>query len=46
MKDSKERLSVTGKMTSGGANVAGVMLAIGASVFLILSGIALVIAAG
>lgn len=45
LKDSKERLSVTGKMTSGAANVAGLMLALGACAFLILSGVALVIAA-
>ena len=45
MQDSKERLSVTGKMTSGGANIAGIMLAIGASMFLILSGVALILAA-
>lgn len=45
MKHSKERLSVTGKMTEGGANLAGVLLAMGASTFLILSGVALILAA-
>lgn len=45
MKHSKERLSVTGKMTEKGADLAGILLAVGASVFLILSGVAVVLVA-
>ncbi|WP_168198434.1 hypothetical protein [Pseudomonas sp. DG56-2] len=40
MKTTKERLAVTGKMTPGGANIAGIVLAVGAAVFLILTGAA------
>lgn len=43
LKNSKERLSVTGKMTEGGANVAGIMLAFGAAAFMVLGGIAVVL---
>lgn len=46
MKNSKERLKVTGQMTSPGANIAGILLAAGAAAFLVLSGMALVLAAG
>ena len=42
---SKERLSVTGKMTPQGANAAGMMLAFGAMIFLVLAGVALILAA-
>jgi hypothetical protein len=45
LKDSKERLSVTGKMTERWANAAGVMLAFGAMGFLLLTGAAALIAA-
>ncbi|CAN7658331.1 hypothetical protein LJR232_004983 [Aquipseudomonas alcaligenes] len=45
MKDSKERLSVTGKMTENGADSAGRMLAFGAMIFMVLSGAALILAA-
>ncbi len=36
---------MTGKMTSGGANFAGCLIAIGVAAFLILSGVALILAA-
>lgn len=45
MHSSKTRFSMTGKMTAGGANIAGVLIATGIAVFLVLSGAALVIAA-
>lgn len=45
MHRSKTRLSMTGKMTAGGANFAGALIAIGISAFLVLSGVALVLAA-
>lgn len=41
----KDYLEVKGRMTSVGANVAGVMIAFGVMVFLCLSGYALLIAA-
>lgn len=43
MHRSKERLLVTGKMTAGGATLAGVMLAFGAMTLMILSGVALIL---
>ncbi|MEJ5280688.1 hypothetical protein ACW9I4_00185 [Pseudomonas sp. SDT2931_S440] len=43
MKNTKGKLTVTGKMTEGGANVAGVMLAFGAMALMIGGAAALVL---
>jgi len=45
MHSSKTRLSMKGKMTAGGANVAGILISLGITAFLVLSGVALVLAA-
>lgn len=45
MHSNKTRLSMTGKMTAGGANIAGILISIGVAAFLIMSGAALILAA-